>query len=274
MGKKFVIGLALIGFLSISGAAGAAFFDDDWYMQPSWWQLYDMDSEGRTGLVDQNDRLEWITTSATYPNGWTDGYDAFRCYGSKWAFELSNDFEFTVEFHYDHTGTYDTDEGGIEMGLVWFSHTFSIAAENWVSDWGSGSLSNKDIFYSSVQSPEMETESWWRRADSDGMLYARYDAGEDRLQFQALEGSYPDWEVVGGIDYEGLKSSLGLSQLRVYFGGWSEGAGLDSGDAYLRNFNVVNGAMIPEPASSILLIIGGAFLAAARLRRKKSGIHT
>jgi len=276
MGKKIVIALVIIGFLSVPGIARAAFFDGGpWYMDSSWWVDYSDGNppSGTAELVDtpSNDRLDWLTS------GWTSGEDVFRAKVSKWAFVLNKDFEFAVGFHYDHTGAYNTDEGGIEMGLYYFddpsssepSHTFSIAADNWVSDWGSG-LSNKNVFWSSMELPNQEADSWWERTKVDGLLWAQYDASEDELRFAALENTGSGYDVVGGAEYDNLKSELGISQLGVYLGGWSEGAGLASGKAYLEDFNVNKGTITPEPVSSILFLVGAAPLAYFRYRKKKS----
>lgn len=269
MKKIKILGLLMVLNLLIAAKpCRADFFDGGpWYMAKNQWELFDAwDPEGRGQLTDANDRLNWITET-----GWTDNYDAFRAYGSRWAFDLSDDFEFTIGFHYDHTGNHDTDEGELQMGLVWFNdsyptHAFSIAASNVVERWDGKNLSNKNVFFASMETPETKTDSWWRRNANDGMLYARYESSNDRLQFQTLE----DNEATGGAQYSGLKQELGLNQLRVYLAGWSEGAGLVNGDAYFYNFEVHKGTIVPEPVSSILFVIGGAVFTFRRKRRKSS----
>lgn len=276
MSKKIIMGLVIMSFLMLPGIAKADFFNDGrWYMDSSQWEyITDWDPEGRGSLVDSDNKLNWITTSDDYPDGWIDDddYEANRVYGSKWAFDLEDDFEFTVGFHYDHAGTCDTDEGGVGMVLVYWeggaeepSHVFSIDAGN--SYWNG---SNKNTFSSDMVTPSTETNSWWKRTDADGMFYARYDADEDRLQFSTLEGSYPTWEDVGGTSYYGLKNDLEFTQLRLAFTGWSDGAGLGEGNAYLKDFQVHNGTITPEPVSSVLFLVGGAFLAALRYKRRKA----
>jgi len=244
------------------------------------WQEWTVwDTENRTALVDSDNRLNFITTSGGYPSGWADGYEASRYYGSKWTFDLNHDFEFTLSFHYDHTGTVPSDEGGIEMGFVWFndststepSHVFSLAADNWVSNFDRDpELENKNVFASFINTPVQETEGWWKRYAADGMFYASYVAGQDTLQLQALEKNGSEWESTGGSEYYGLKNELGLSELLVYFGGSSEGAALGNGNAYLQNFDVHKGTITPEPVGDILFLIGGVSLAVLGMRKKGS----
>ena len=278
MDKKIIAGLAILSFLIIPGIANATFFDDGrWYMDSSWWVDYsdgDPPSGGTAEFVDTptNDRLDWLTS------GWTTGEDVFRAKASKWTFDLNDDFEFTIGFHYDHTGNYDTDEGGIEMGLYYFddpsssepSHAFSIAADNWVSEWHGAGLENRNVGWWGVSTPTVHIDGWWPRYSNDGVLRISYNSSDDWLQIDALDDiGGGRLEQMGSTYYGDLRQS-GLSQLGVYFAGWSEGAGLSSGDAYLQNFVVHKGTITPEPVSSILFLVGGASLAAVGYRRRKT----
>jgi len=123
-------GLAILSFLIIPGIANATFFDDGrWYVDFSQWEDYSVGVPpfgGTATLVDTpgNDRLDWITS------GWTNGQDVFRAKGSKWTFDLNNDFEFTVGVHYNHGGTYETDEGDIGVGIFRFLPTVASSGKN------------------------------------------------------------------------------------------------------------------------------------------------
>lgn len=270
MGKSIIVGLVLLSFIMIPGIAGADFFNGGpWYMESDWWGLYeDDDPEGRTGLAEVGDNLEF-----TVDDEWTDRYGAIRSYSSEWAFKLDDDFEFSVDFHYDHIGTSKNDEAGVMIGLRYFAegetdpYTIGIGADNWWSSEGGhqrGYFLDTNIYGS-------EINSWWKRSENDGRFYVSYDVKDDRLTVTAFDwdSSEESYSFAGANRYAGLKNDVGLEHLGVFLGGWSDGADLDSGEAYLTNFQVTKGTMIPEPASTVLFLVGGISLAAARLRKRR-----
>ena len=121
MGRKFVIALMVIGCLAMPGIARAAFFDGGpWYMDfDDWWvEVIDEegDAVGQTDLYDGggDNRLHWTTGV-----GWTDHSIGDRSFASKWTFPLNQDFEFSVDYYYDHEGSSDNDEAGIELSLYY-----------------------------------------------------------------------------------------------------------------------------------------------------------
>ena len=85
MGKRIVLVLMLMGFLSVPRLAHVLFFDGDpWYMDSSWWVDYAEGTppSGKTAeFVDThtNNRLDWRTS------GWTTGEDVFTVKGSRWV---------------------------------------------------------------------------------------------------------------------------------------------------------------------------------------------
>lgn len=260
------------------GVARSEFFSGNpWYMHSDCWvNVGGGDPIGVTSeLVDTpgNDRLEWIVTST----GWTgagDDDDVFRAKASLWQFDLSTDFEFSVDFHYDHEGTYATDAAGVMMGLYYFEgeedepYTAEVGAENWVSDWHGTGLENKNVGWWGLDlSDSSEVDGWWRRDSNDGVLRISYNSSEDRLQLDALDRVDEVLEQIGSTNHFGLSDDLGVNYVGVFLGGWSEGAALASGDAYLENFQA-SGTITPEPVSSVLYVIGGASLAFFRYRRK------
>lgn len=258
--KYLLVVMVLAGILFVPSPARADFFNDGrWYMDSSQWELFAVDPANRTSLVDRNNRLEWITTP-----GQTGAYEATRVYASKWAFDLNYDFEFNVEFHYDHIATqYPNDYGTVGTGLC-----YGIPLQSESSYFfATGASSDVDYFNNPVKKfwtakmvpgEPIEEDNWTRTNDS-GVLYAYYDSVNDELQFEAESGT---------TIYTGLKSELGLSRLGVLFAGDSDGASLISGDAYLQNFQLNGGTMVPEPVSMVLFLSGGAVLAVRRLRRK------
>lgn len=246
--------------LCMPALARADFFNDgNWYMDSSLWEEASIGNASGTEFVDQHDRLEWITEP-----GWDDGHEVMRFYGSKWALDLSHDFEFNTEFHYDHIATQENDYGTVVMGLFYKdplqpepSNGFAIGASsdvNYLHD------PVKKFWTSEMLNGESVKEDSWERLIDSGMFYARYNSTTDTLQLEAQSGI---------TNYTGLKSELGLTQLGVIFAGDSNGASLASADAYLANFNLVKGTVTPEPVSCALFLLGGgALFAAKRFRRK------
>ncbi len=262
MSKRIFVNLLAVIFLGIPSIAKANFFDDGrWYMDSSQWNVFDADPLNRTSLVDQNNRLEWITAP-----GWTDTYEPIMGYGSKWAFDLKDDFEFSVGFNYEYIAThYPHDYGTVLTGLFYGnpnpqqtnSYTFATGAS---SDVDYNNNSKKQYWADIVVPGSMPVESNWSRMNDSGTLNAHYDSLNDELQFSA-EG--------GVATYAGLKSNLGLTQLNVFFAAGTDGAPLVSGDAYLNNFKLVKGTITPEPVSCALFLLGGgAMLIGRRLKKK------
>lgn len=251
--------MLLIGFLCMPAVARADFFNDGrWYMDSSQWELIVADPENRTNLIDQNNRLEWITQP-----GWAHSYEPMRSYTSKWAFDLNYDFEFNVGFYYGHLAAqYPNDYGTVVTGLF-----FGVPLQPDTYAFATGASSDVDYnnnpvrkFWSSNMVPgEAPAEYSWDRSNDSGIFYAYYNSLNDELQFSA-EG--------GMATYTGLRNSLGLTQLGVLFAGDSDGASLASGDAYLENFNLVRGTMTPEPVSCALFLLGGGAMALVRRKKK------
>ncbi|MFH1691849.1 MAG: PEP-CTERM sorting domain-containing protein [Candidatus Omnitrophota bacterium] len=256
----------VLGFLLMPAVAYAGFFDDGrWYMASDQWMPYEENASG-TSLTDGSDRLNWQS------DGWGDGHEAFRCYGSNWQFDLSEDFEFQVGYHHGHVGTFEGDDADIQVGLISFYpelgqtepvYAFSLDASN---NFRADSSYSKNLYTFYEYGPGGFEELDADRFADDGIFYAVYNAESDTLQLQAIEGG----AVVAGEDFGGLKSSFGLDELRVFLGGSTTGAALGSGDAYLQNFQMnVGSGVVPEPVSTSLFLLGAGVIGLRR-RRKTS----
>ncbi len=233
----------MVTLFSCANVAFASFFDDGrWYMDSGWWELYIDDPENRTSLLDQNNRLEFITTSG----GWTDEYDAERIYRSKWAFDLNYDFEFSVGFHYDHNPTGGSQTGGVGMDLfqldaLYSEYAYLVALSVHTRPY----LIDGNTFYSELGTPEIESNNSWELSNIDGILWVRYDMLEDEISVEAMEKIAENlWMVVGYSDHTGLRGSEGVEQLKLGLRGWSHGASYNQGEAYLENFNLLEGTII------------------------------
>ena len=268
--KKSIISvgiLAAICILMTPASAFAGFFDDGrWYMASDQWTTVSDDPEDRGSLTEQGDNLVWNTA-----NSWTDDYYATKVYASKWNFNLENDFQMYVGYHYDHTGVKSNDNAGVMMGLYSWGegseipeYTFGVIAGNNVfKNFRTGLLASKTIGASEITVGSDYSRSWWTRQGTDGYLYMQYNAEDDRLQLATVDsmGDFMD----GASEYTGLRETLGLDDLGVYLGGTSQGAQLLKQDAYLKGFGM-NTA--PEPVSSTLFLLGGAALVARKKLEK------
>ncbi len=260
--KKFLLILSLIvSFLSVPSV-----YASNWYWDQSQWNTALTDASV-SNLARTGERLNWVTS------GWNDGTSKYGVYSSKWGLKLNQDFEFYAAYRYDHTGQFANDQGAIAMGVYsWkqgaLNPAFSsqIGANNFVFEVNQ-ELINKSIYWAETKTANgFSQQSFDERFSNQGLTYASYNASTDSLIFLALEQDAGNWVVRHGAGYQGLQT-LNLSDVNVYFSGWSQGANLNCGDAYFENFTVVKGNITPEPASMLLFSIGG--LALGVLRRKK-----
>jgi hypothetical protein len=274
MCRKIVVGCAVAlfaVFMLSPGIAGAAFFDDSggkWYMNlDDWWELRDIeDVPGVTpNLIDSDDKLNWTVSPA-----WTGGDESSRIYTSKWGFSPEEDFACNVDFHYDHTGTSEYDEAGVMFGLYCFAdgetedpYTIMVGAGNW---WLGAESADKYGSYAEL--PAGTSEDDWDRTSDEGRLSINYNSTGHYVTVMCENKIGEEYTVAGGTLYGGL-DGMEVDQLGAFVGGWSEGAALGTGEAYLTNFEVTQGTMTPEPASVVLFLVGGISLAAARLRKRR-----
>lgn len=107
MKKVIVLVLLMVVFLIPSLAWADFFNDEDLFSRIHGWEYFCEDTLNRTSLLDQNDRLEWVTSP-----GWYDEYNARAEYASIWAFDLAYNFSFDVRMHLNSYGN-----GGLIYGL-------------------------------------------------------------------------------------------------------------------------------------------------------------
>lgn len=253
--KKILLAFVIVVVSVFPSLAKASWVDDNFddnSINSSLWTTMMLENEDggakdNLSFFEQNQRLEWITGSQ-----WMDNSDASGGYISKWALALDQDFAVAVDFHYDHTAAFPSDEGGVFLGLASsdLSYMVGISARNRGGD--AGGL----IYQVGGSIPEYN----WARTLLSGQLFARWYRGGDRLYLGASE---EDPFIVKGI------GSLGINELKIGLMGWSGGAKLNGYDAYLDNFTAT-GHITPEPVSCALFLVGGGVMLAGRSLKKKT----
>jgi hypothetical protein len=149
-----------------------------------------------------------------------------------WSFDVTEDFEVEVDFHYSGVSGRD---GWVGMNVESDGGYVSISA---------GSDSNESYFYyEKVVDGNAVFQQQLRGAD-DGTLYISYDAGLDELYLSYTGyGSANAWQTVSGL----LAGQWASQPVSVVIGGGSDGTALDSGEAYLDNFEVGGAALLGWP---------------------------
>ncbi len=246
----------------LPGAARAAWVDDDFDSDTtnlSLWSIVSIGDDYDRLQVYQSDDVLKFTSS-----GWSDtGYTPFAGYISNWSVLLSDDFEFTVDYHYSHTGDSDLDIAGIAFGLGNMEAGLSKQTINA----GNQQLTEGYQVEGTLYGTPVFGGPYFRGSD-DGTLVISYNAADDVLSLLAYEeGTEPvvDWSKTD----VGLRDDLGINELYVGLGLWSSGAAISDGEACFDNFAMTKGVVTPEPLGCSLFALGGIVLAFLRCRCKR-----
>ena len=219
-------------------------FDDN-TTNTTLWSPYQT-NPGDAWLDETSQRLEFRTTA-----GADDDAMAFYL-PNWWGFAATENFSFRVDFHYGSTvsgsvflGLAKDEDNGVLLDAVYYGDNAS--------------------FYWDGDSDGIEIgEGLKARDQDDGTLYISYNATTDDLYLSDI--GY--WAVNAWVTLEDLvQGQWGGGFVGPLLGGdnWGSDAELPSGAAYLDNFVVDSGVIIPEPATIGLLGIGSL----AIRRRKK-----
>lgn len=261
--RKHLVGFGLMaGGLVVCGVAssGLAAVQDDNFndnTKGSQWKPL-TDNSSLLDLQEQNQRLEMISNGPSDENT-----DALYLSNGPAGFRLStaSDFHITIDYSftgYDVAGASGTgllldfgvgrDEDGTDSAAVAYGYTnvggFSAP--------GAGVAHRTD----DAQSQDAAVPF----LPTTGTFDIAYNSAGDDLTLSIVGGaiSYTLQDTVQAI--------WGASDLLVSFGGRGNGFTTSSGQAYLDNFTIVSGSVVPEPATITLLILGSA---GALLRRRR-----
>jgi hypothetical protein len=239
-------------------------FDDN-ATAPKWQPV--IDHPASLNLIEQNQRLELISNAGTDPND-----DAIYLSNASPPFRLSTASNFEIAIDYSFTqisgtpvlgsllglvfgvGRYENDgyEDGTDSAAIGYLYTRTTVFGFPVTGGGIGvGHRTDDTFFDDATQP---------LAPTTGTFVISYDAAGDDLAFKR-EGDATLFTL-----YDTVQAIWGASELLVSFGGRGSGFTTQSGDAFLDNFVVRSGVVVPEPAS--LGLIGLSAIAMLRRQRR------
>jgi hypothetical protein len=247
---------ALGAFAAAAASARAASAVDDNFADgvrgTQWSGL--TDSPSTLALAEQSGRLELLASAPASANTDALYLSNFRLSTAS-SFSLRLDFSFT-----DFTGT---GTAGSAMAVVFgvgrdVEGTDSAAIGQGFANSGFGALSLTTVGYRTDDVGVQPVTNLL--TPTTGTFEIVYDAVGDDLTLSRLGGgtAYTLPDTVRGV--------WGAADLLVSFGGRGNGFSTASGQAFVDNFTVVTGSVVPEPACLTLLSVAGFAL---RRRRTK-----
>ncbi len=170
----------------------------------------------------------------TIPAG--GGYGSAFYVANGWDFDVAEDFEVKVDFHYSDTSSSD---GWVEMAL-------ENTEDNYVS-LSAGFDGNEAYFYYGKAVDGNVVYEQVSRASDDGTLYISYDANLDELYLSSTGyGSGNAWQTITGL----LAGQWSSEPVSIAIGGGSELVELSQGEAYLDNFEVTTATLLGWPPAT------------------------
>ena len=215
---------------------------DDGTMDTTLWTLYE-DDHSSAWLDETSGRLEFRATASA------DDLAALYI-ANDWGFVPTEDFSFNVGFHYSSTIS-----GSVLLGLA------KDIEDNDV--WLDAGYEESAIFYwdALVGGSVIDANEKLRSSDN-GTLYISYNAATDDLYVS--DSGYGAGNAWGTI-LDLVQGAWDADVVSPLLGGSADEA-LPSGAAYLDNFVVNSGMIIPEPATIGLLGLGSLTLLRKRRR--------
>ena len=239
--KKLITICVVAAMTSVAYALPSDDFNDN-SMNTSMWNLFESDPCNEW-LDETNHRLEMRSTA--------DANDTGAVYfANGWGFSTMNNFSFKADFHNSFTSDIDISTwANVMLGLTKGSNlaeakeNFAIIQAAWDTGFSPPSPPPYSVFdYASSYAIDGNESSFQEQRDSiDGTLYVSYDAGADELYLSHI--GY--WKTnASGIIPGLLKGEWGSASVSLFLGG-STDVSLDSGVAYLDNFVVDSGTIVP-----------------------------
>lgn len=241
-------------------APAATAYDDDFSdgVRGTQWSAV-TDNAGRLNVAEQNGRLELLSAGGGSPND-----DAL--YLS--TFRLSTATDFTIRLDYSFTNYASAGAAGTALGLVFGVGRDADGTDSAAIGQGFGTI---DFFGAPITGPAATVGYRTDNVPTDpapvvspnliGTFEIRYDAAGDDLTLL---------RVGGGVSLtlaDTVRTVWLAEALLVSFGGRGDGTVTTSGQAFVDNFTIVSGSVVPEPAC-----LTAAAIAGYGLRRRRQTV--
>ena len=184
-------------------------------------------------LDEINERLEVRTNSGVV--------DETAVYGSSnWTIITTEDFQMKIDF-FHNASTGDPNFSFVFLGII-ADFDFLLFPEryNYIELAAGYSGSNRIFYYERGGKDTIYDDDWKLRYSDGGTLYISYDASLDELYLSDTGyGSVSAWKTVSGV----IQGQWGRKMVGIAIGGNSDGAELNSGQAYLDDFVIDSGTL-------------------------------
>jgi hypothetical protein len=266
MGRVLWAGMVAIAILSLAPSARADVSGDDFNdnLTGAAWSVVS-DDPGHLALAEQKQRLELISSGPV-----SSHTDALYLSNGPAGFRLStaSDFHLTLDYSfakYQSAGAsgdslaldfgVGRDAQGTESAAVGFGYAASAL--------GAGTIVLPGGLVAHRTDDLQTTDSASLSAPVSGTFDIAYNSVNDDLTLSIAGGSlsYTLADTVKGV--------WGASDLLVSLGGRGSGFTTASGDAFVDNFSVVSGQLVPvpEPGTACVVVVGSGMVWLKRRRR-------
>jgi hypothetical protein len=250
--KKLITICAVVALMVITTSAAYAALPSDNFndnsRNTSMWNLYEEDNS-EAWLDETSARLEFRSTASA------DDLAALYI-SNNWGLLTTSDFSFKVDFHYSST--------------VSSSVLLGVAKDEANDVWLEAGYRDGSAYFcwDAIVGDSVIDANEKLRSSDDGILYISYDESEDELYVSDIGYWSTDaWGILPGL----VDGAWGADVVGLLLGGSSgdADAALPPDVAYLDNFVVDSGTIIPEPATIILLGFGSLLFSRNRRFNKK-----
>ncbi len=251
MKKLLIISTVLLLMAVTTSVAYAALKSDDFNdtsRDTSMWNLYE-DNHSKAWLNETGGRLEFRSTA--------DADNGANYIANGWGLLPTNDFSLKIDFHHISTSGPLNSDSCVYLALIGDgSNYLTLEAGCYENNEGTHPYFYHERGIAGLNGDDFEIDQEEKvRTIDDGTLYISYDVSEDKLYL-----SYAGyWATNEWITIENFQDQWGSGIVIPYISGWADGRELASGDAYLDNFVVDSGTIVPEPATIAIFAIGAIF---------------
>ncbi len=238
---------ALLFALVAPSAAGAVILMDDFddgFRDPSWMEIED--DPARLAVAEQNGRLEVLAS----PGGAMTDDALYLSAGPPSCFlRTDSDFAMQIDFQFGSVTTPLFEALSLTFGLgttvngddsLSFGYGWAGVAAGYVAGF---LVDDAQTILTPIANP----------LPASGTLYISYDAILDEVYLSSVDyGAVLAQYTLPNL----VRGTWGADRVLVAFGARGSGLTLASGDAWLDDFQIVSGVVVPEPATGALVAAG------------------